>query len=92
MKRLNWNDTVKVKLTDLGKDIYYHQYDELNALHPNLKKVLEPKFPEVDDEGFTEFLLWKFMQLYGKHIGMGFPAVVQDVNFYIDESIIQDIK
>ena len=28
--RINLNEAVKVKLTDLGKDIYYHQFDELN--------------------------------------------------------------
>lgn len=29
---INLNDFVKFKLTDKGKDIYYHQYDEINAL------------------------------------------------------------
>ena len=27
---INLNETIRVKLTDLGKDIYYHQYDELH--------------------------------------------------------------
>ena len=29
MKKLNLNHFVKVKFTDHGKEIYYHQYDSL---------------------------------------------------------------
>ena len=30
--RINLNEPIKVKLTDLGKKIYYHQYDEINQI------------------------------------------------------------
>lgn len=84
MKKLNWNTAVKVKLNDRGKDIYYHQFDELLKKNPSL---FEPRYPKVDDEGYTEFQLWHFMNLYGQHIQMGFPDVVADINFYIDEDL-----
>ena len=29
--RINLNDVVKFKLTDHGKDIFYHRFDEVNA-------------------------------------------------------------
>lgn len=29
MKKINFNSIVKVKLTDFGKDIYYHKNDDL---------------------------------------------------------------
>ena len=59
---INLNDTVKVKLTDHGKDIYYHQLDGIDGIEPHL--------PNVDKEGYTHIQLWYFMQLYGEHIGM----------------------
>lgn len=61
MIKFNINDTVKVKLTDMGKDIYYHQYDQFN---------LTPEYPEVDEIGYTKFQLWELMRLYGQCISM----------------------
>ena len=55
MKKFNMNYHVKVKLTDRGKDIYYHQYDELITKYPDLK--IEPEYPKVDENGLTEFQL-----------------------------------
>lgn len=28
LKKLNMNDYIRVKLTDHGKDIYYHRFDD----------------------------------------------------------------
>lgn len=71
---INMNDMVKVKLTDHGKDIYYHQHDAFNMMaKPIGVKLLEPVMPEVDTDGYTSFQLWHLMQLYGPHIRMGGP-------------------
>lgn len=72
--RINLNEHVKVKLTEFGKNIYYHQYDELNAKHGG--QTIEPRMPEVDSEGYTRLLLWKFMNIYGKHISLGSQNVI----------------
>lgn len=72
--RLNLNETIKVKLTDLGKDIYYHQYDRINAFAG--KEICKPSYPKVDDDGYTEFQLWCFIELYGEHIGMARKNVI----------------
>lgn len=66
---LNVNDIVKVKLTDFGKDIYYHQFDEFNRIYGY--ELIKPKFPEVDNEGYAKFQLWELMKLYGEYFIMG---------------------
>ena len=75
MIRININESVKVKLTDYGKDVYYHQYDELNRRVG--REICKPSFPKVDEEGYTSFQLWYFIELYGNYIGMGKKNVIQ---------------
>lgn len=76
--KINLNDRVKVKLTPLGAEIYYHQYDELNKqIKERGGTGLEPRMPEIDKDGFTEFTLWHFMELYGEHIGMCKKNVIE---------------
>lgn len=66
---INPNDFVKVKLTDVGKDIYYHQNDELNeAIRQRGGRPVEARMPKVDEEGYTSFQLHDLMTLYGPHI------------------------
>lgn len=35
MKKLDLNSLIRVKLTDYGKDIYYHRFDEVNKFISN---------------------------------------------------------
>lgn len=66
---INLNDIVKVKLTDVGKDIYYHQNDELNeAIRARGGRLIEARMPKVDEDGYTSFQLHDLMTLYGPHI------------------------
>lgn len=83
---INLNDWVKVKLTDHGKDIYYHQYDELNEKSVQLhgRNVIEPSMPKVDADGYTTFQLWCLIELYGPHMHMGRPLPF-DVNIVIEQ-------
>lgn len=84
--KINLNDRVKVKLTPLGVEIYYHQYDDLNKkIKENGGTQLEPRMPQIDKDGYTEFTLWSFMELYGKHIGMCKPNVILPLNIIISE-------
>ncbi len=93
MKKLNLNDKVKVKLTPLGADIYYHQFDDVNE---KIKLVcgntLEPHMPKIDKDGFTEFQLWRFIELYGEHIGIGSPNVISDIFLYISDDDLEEVK
>lgn len=88
--RINLNEFVKFKLTDYGKDIYYHQYDELNetikrrgAVHGF---ILKPTMPKVDADGYTEMQLWAFMQLYGPHTGMAMENYIQPLEIIYTEN------
>ena len=73
--KINLNETVKVKLTQFGKDIYTHQYNEIINKHP-LLKISRPEI-KVDEKGYTEFTLWEFMNLYGPYMTIGTPEVIK---------------
>lgn len=73
--RINLNEPIKVKLTDWGKEIYYHQYDRVNQIAG--REICKPKFPKEDENGYTEFQVWCFMELYGEHMGMTMPNVIE---------------
>ena len=73
--KINLNEPVKVKLTDWGKEIFYHQYDRVNEVVG--REVCKPRYPKEDENGYTEFQLWCFMELYGEHIGMTLPNVIE---------------
>lgn len=91
MRKLNLNDVIRVKLTDFGKDIYYHQFDDLNSwIRSNGGKPIERMYPKVDDEGYSEFQLWKFMKLYGTYMEMAAPNVVEPLNIYINDNDLED--
>ena len=94
MKALNLNEIIKVKLTVKGADIYYHQYDELNKIiEKNGGIPLKPRMPKIDSEGYTEFQLWNFMELYGEYFKMGMTDYpIQGLNIYIEEETLDDVK
>ena len=90
MRKLNINELIKVKLTDLGKDVYYHQYDVVNRYYG--KEIIKPHYPEVDENGFTEFQLHEFMNLYGPLAINGGPQFIKDNNIYIYEKDLREIN
>ena len=85
--RLNLNDNIRVKLTEHGKDIYYHQYDRTNAFLG--RELCKPSYPEVDEDGYTTFQLWCFIELYGVHMGMTLPNVIEPLDIVFDAPTIE---
>ena len=81
--RINLNEPIKVKLTDWGKEIYYHQYDRTNQIAG--RKICKPKFPKEDENGYTEFQLWCFIELYGEHMGMTLPNVIEPLEIVYEK-------
>ena len=73
--RINLNERVRVKLTDYGKEIYYHRVDDVNRRYG--REVCKPSFPKVDKDGYSSFVLWDFMNLYGEHMTMGSQNVIK---------------
>ena len=81
--RINLNDPVKVKLTDYGISIYYHRFDVIN--YKAGRTVCEPSYPKVDKDGYTEFQLWDFMNIYGSYMKMGEPNVICPLEIIFQE-------
>ena len=75
LMKTNLNDRIKVKLTDYGKEIYYHRFDDVLA--KMRVKSIKPEYPKVDDEGYTTFQLWDFMSIYGNYMGIAMPEVIK---------------
>lgn len=88
--RLNLNDEIKVKLTEHGKDIYYHQYEQLNTAFG--REICKPSYPKVDEDGYTTFNLWCFMELYGAHLDMGLPNIIEPLDIIFDTPIVEERK
>lgn len=81
--KINLNDRIKVKLTPLGAEIYYHQYDEINK--KTGRTVIEPHMPRIDKDGYTDFALWAFIEMYGEHIGVGKRNVIEPIDIFITQ-------
>ena len=92
MKQLNLNCIIKVKLTERGKFIYFHRYDDLNDYLLKIGKTpIPPRCPEIDENGFTKFQLWYFMEIYGEHMTLGSPEeVIQPLSIFIEEEDLDD--
>lgn len=89
MKSINLNDNVKVKLTPLGAEIYYNQNKDLIDAYPQLREALKPRMPKIDSEGYTEFQLHHFISLYGEHIGITKQNVIDPLNIYFEEDVLE---
>ena len=86
MKKLNLNSTIGFRLNDRGKDIYYHKYDALNEyIVSQGGEPLERRYPDVDENGISWFQLWQFMDIFGKHTGLGKPEFWKELSIYIKE-------
>ena len=94
MKSININEPIKVKLTPLGAEIYYHRYDAVINDVPNAaKKYFAPRLPKTDIMGFTEFQLWEFMNIYGEYFSMGrMDKIIDPLNLYIEDKHVKDVK
>lgn len=85
MKALNINHHIKVKLTNDGKKIYINYFDKFSTLYG--KDILK-----VDEDGFTEFQLWDFINMFGKYFYNGsLYQIIEMNNIYIDEKYLQDV-
>lgn len=67
--KLNVNEKVKVRLTDIGINILRSNHDELKK---TFNRLGDFKAPTVDADGYSSFQLWVLMQTFGPHMGLGF--------------------
>jgi hypothetical protein len=73
----NINNHVRVRLTDLGRQIHRADYDDLVKLCGH---VPYPYTPVAEDkDGWSEWQAWCLMSLFGKHLGNGRPLPFETV-------------
>lgn len=60
--QFNFNDFVKVRLTDYGRDVLA------------MKMNSRTSTPETDADGYTKFQLWELMNVFGEHLCNGRPV------------------
>jgi len=66
--KFNINNYVKVKLTDVGKQIYSNGQKKLNQFYGKYIFELEP---ELDTEGYWKEQLWVIMAMFSDSIFNG---------------------
>lgn len=69
--KVNLNDRIRVKLTAAGFE-YWAAYHNANVL-PRNRKETEVFAKRVDADGYTEFAIWAFMEVFGHVIGPCMP-------------------
>ncbi|MFD1179223.1 hypothetical protein ACFQ3W_23420 [Paenibacillus puldeungensis] len=72
MIKFNINNWVKVKLTELGKEIEKKNYEALNEMLKQYGSKYSDEFKlEVDENGYTSYQLWELFEKFGSHVGIG---------------------
>lgn len=92
MKDLNLNSYVGVKLTDEGLRILEYQHNELlKGMKPEVAATVGAfKAPQVDEEGYSQILLWQLMQSFGNYVYAGNPKPPFEMNIKIlDKYLIE---
>lgn len=67
-RSLNLNDTVRVKIKPEGVELLRREYEARFADYPKVGPYTPPK---VDNDGYSRWQLWSFMQDFGPHIHLG---------------------
>lgn len=79
----NLNQMVKVKLAAAGVEIMRKRHEELhNRVKARNGIGIDPFKLKLDEEGFTPFVAWEFIQIFGEHISIGFNPPF-DINIKI---------
>lgn len=83
MKTINLNDGIKVRLTPEGVRIHYEYYNKVNVGCG--RQIIKDCFPKSDPDGYTHYQLWDFMNIFGEHITMGAPNVINPLDIIVEE-------
>ena len=93
MKSFNINNTVKVKLTEIGKQMLEQDYNKFWSAH-GAGELLD-KYPyephKEDEDGYVEFQLWSLMYQLGKYCILGCEPPFDTV-ILIDENDLRDVE
>lgn len=83
--KINLNEKVKVKLTDLGIKILKQDHDKTNELLKQHGGKGNPFILRLDEEGYYETQLWHLMSVFGQHLGSGLDSPF-DMDLVLNET------
>lgn len=69
--KMNINDHIKVKLTDYGKRMLEDAFSVCED-NKNLNR-----YTQSDENGYTKFQMWDFIQLLGEYMILGQEKVIE---------------
>ena len=84
--KANLNDYIKVKLTEYGRMIYRESFVSLGLQEPKIN---------VDEEGYTRFQIWEFMQTFGDKMRMGHELPCDtnvEIQIKVEEPVNGDMR
>lgn len=76
--KTNLNYYIKVKLNDYGKQIHHDDWKGI------CEETGTPYKLEVDEEGYSEFQLYEFMNTFGEHAHMGAKPFLETNDILIE--------
>lgn len=94
MLKFNINESVKVKLTERGKELLKEDHENFWS-STSFPKITKPVYipPKVDKDGFSEFQFWHFMHTFGPYLYLGSVGVpFEELNIYFNEKDLKKCK
>lgn len=88
-REFNMNNSVKVKLNDIGRAELKRQHDELCS-ELNIDK--EHTDPIADDEGYSIFQMHTLMNTFGHMMVMGRKMPFESLSIRIAEVLLKPVK
>lgn len=84
MHGINLNDIIKVRLTDAGMMVHrQHMIKLCSYASCDISGLIEP---EIDKNGYTEYQLWVFINIFGRYLLNGAePLIENNLIFYESE-------
>ena len=81
--KINLNDYIRVKLTKYGTLVHFNHYDSINRARGT--EVIENCEPKVDENGYTTYVLWNFIHIFGDYIGLAKKNVIEPIDLEVVE-------
>ncbi len=91
MKMLDFNSPIKIKLTETGLAILKSKHDNLFENAPHAREILgDFKVPEVDENGYTQMILWDLITTFGPYMSHGNEAIPFENKILISEEYLKE--
>ena len=87
--KFNMNNSVKVKLNDIGHAELKRQHDELYA---DLKIDKEYIKRTTDSDGYSSFQMYNLMNRFGHMMVMGHQTPFETLSIKISEVLLKPVK